>query len=30
MGWADLDDRPLLDVMGERFDVLVTWTRVFL
>jgi hypothetical protein len=24
MGWADLDDGPLLDVMAERFDVLVT------
>jgi hypothetical protein len=24
MGWADLDDGPLLDAMAERFDVLVT------
>jgi predicted nuclease of predicted toxin-antitoxin system len=24
MGWADLDDGPLLDVMPGRFDVLVT------
>lgn len=24
MGWADLDDGPLLDLMAERFDVLVT------
>ena len=24
MGWADLDDGPLLDTMAERFDVLVT------
>ena len=24
MGWADLDDRPLLDSMEDRFDVLVT------
>jgi len=24
MGWADLDDGPLLDAMVERFDVLVT------
>jgi predicted nuclease of predicted toxin-antitoxin system len=24
MGWANLDDGPLLDAMAERFDVLVT------
>ena len=24
MGWADLDDGPLLDAMAERFDVLIT------
>lgn len=24
MGWADLDDGPLLDAMAEHFDVLVT------
>jgi hypothetical protein len=24
MGWADLDDGPLLNVMAGRFDVLVT------
>lgn len=24
MGWADLDDGPLLDIMAGRFDVLVT------
>ena len=24
MGWADLDDRPLLDAMAGHFDVLVT------
>jgi hypothetical protein len=24
MGWADLDDGPLLDMMAGRFDVLVT------
>jgi hypothetical protein len=24
MGWADLGGGPLLDVMAERFDVLVT------
>jgi hypothetical protein len=24
MGWADLDDGPLLDAKAERFDVLVT------
>jgi len=24
MGWGDLDDGPLLDVMAGRFDVLVT------
>lgn len=24
MGWADLDDGPLLDVMAGRFDALVT------
>ena len=24
MGWADLDDGPLLDAMAGRFDVLVT------
>lgn len=24
MGWADLDDGPLLAAMAERFDVLVT------
>lgn len=24
MGWADLDDGPLLDMMTGRFDVLVT------
>lgn len=24
MGWADLDDGPLLDAIAERFDVLVT------
>jgi hypothetical protein len=24
MGWADLDDGPLLDAMADRFDVLVT------
>ena len=24
MGWADLDDGPLLGVMEERFDALVT------
>jgi predicted nuclease of predicted toxin-antitoxin system len=24
MGWADLDEGPLLDAMAERFDVLVT------
>jgi len=24
MGWADLDDGPLLDAMTARFDVLVT------
>lgn len=24
MGWADLDDGPLLDVMSGLFDVLVT------
>jgi len=24
MGWADLDDGPLLDLMAGRFDVLVT------
>ena len=24
IGWADLDDGPLLDAMAERFDVLVT------
>jgi predicted nuclease of predicted toxin-antitoxin system len=24
MGWADLDDGPLLDTMAERFDVLIT------
>ena len=24
LGWADLDDGPLLDVMGTDFDVLVT------
>jgi predicted nuclease of predicted toxin-antitoxin system len=24
LGWADLDDGPLLDTMAERFDVLVT------
>jgi len=24
MGWANLDDGPLLDAMAKRFDVLVT------
>jgi len=24
MGWADLDDGPLLNIMAGRFDVLVT------
>ena len=24
MGWADLDDGPLLNAMADRFDVLVT------
>lgn len=24
MGWTDLDDGPLLDIMAGRFDVLVT------
>ena len=24
MGWGDLDDGPLLDVMAGRFDVLIT------
>lgn len=29
MGWADLDDGPLLDAMAERFDVLVTVDKSF-
>jgi hypothetical protein len=29
MGWAYLDDGPLLDEMAEQFDVLVTVDKSF-